>query len=388
MADNIQGEGQPGRDDTTEAGPAPLAAVLRPRGRRRRREERQPDRSVAEARNRSHEPAEVSADFDAVLTDAFQVEEAAQLDPVAQRADLGPDRETLEEPERSLSGFENPSVDALPAGTDPLWAHRALREALDARTTQARPSSDGAWFSELFSREYLLGDPGRREFAQDPELDFVESSLDVATGGRVLDLACGYGRVALPLGRRGYEVIGIDLNLDMLERGLRMAQQDELSVKLVHGDMRDLKFSEVFDGACLLNTSFGFFDDIENLSVLRGLFRALKRGGRLVLGVINRDHLMAELPTRNWWEGDGCLLQEDIEYAHAEGRLKIRRYLVFGDGRERVYDISLRLFSMHEIRAMLELVGFEVAETSGSVHTRGAFFGPHSQQILLTAVRP
>jgi hypothetical protein len=37
---------------------------------------------------------------------------------------------------------------------------------------------------------------------------------------------------------------------------------------------------------------------------------------------------------------------------------------------------------------MLELVGFEIANVSGSMHTEGAFFGVLSERLIVTAVKP
>ena len=43
------------------------------------------------------------------------------------------------------------------------------------------------------------------------EADFLEAVLELPPGGRILDIACGYGRHSLELASRGYRVTGIDL---------------------------------------------------------------------------------------------------------------------------------------------------------------------------------
>ena len=50
------------------------------------------------------------------------------------------------------------------------------------------------------------------------EVDFIEESLAVAKGAMLLDLACGTGRHAIELTRRGYKVVGFDLSLPMLAK--------------------------------------------------------------------------------------------------------------------------------------------------------------------------
>jgi SAM-dependent methyltransferase len=216
----------------------------------------------------------------------------------------------------------------------------------------------------------------------------IESALKLSGGARVLDLCCGYGRHTVPLAAKGYEVVGLDLSLDMLKAALGRAQANALAIKFVHGDMRDLNFRDVFDGVFCFDSSFGFFTEPENLMVLRGVHDALKRGGRFILDVANRDYALRGIPTRNWWEGDGCLVQEDIEFDHLTSRLAIKRFAVFADGMQREYNISMRLYAVHELVRMAQMVGFEVREISGSRHTPGAFFGPESNRIILTMEKP
>lgn len=276
-------------------------------------------------------------------------------------------------------------ADIIPPDADPVWAAQAVLGLASARAKANRTPADGAWFAEVFRNEYLLAHPMRADHTSEREAEFIENQLCVATGGRLFDLCCGYGRHTLPLARKGFELVGLDLSLDMLKHALTQAQKESLSIKFVHGDMRDLNFDEVFDGGYSLDTSFGFFSDAENLMVLRGVHRALKSGGRFVLDIANRDFAIRDIPNRNWWEGDGCLVQEDIEFNHLESRLRIKRFLVFADGLQREYDISLRLYSAHELTRMLALVGFEVVDISGSTHTAGAFFGDASHRIIVTA---
>lgn len=52
---------------------------------------------------------------------------------------------------------------------------------------------------------------------------------------RVLDVGCGYGRVALPLARAGYEVEGFDLSGNLIETARRTADADGLRVGFTVG---------------------------------------------------------------------------------------------------------------------------------------------------------
>jgi ubiquinone/menaquinone biosynthesis C-methylase UbiE len=63
----------------------------------------------------------------------------------------------------------------------------------------------------------------------------VDRLAHLAAGGRVLELAIGTGRVAIPLAERGVPVTGIELSRPMVDR-LR-AKADEAAIAVVIGDM-------------------------------------------------------------------------------------------------------------------------------------------------------
>lgn len=374
------------------AGAAPLAAVFKTRRNRRPRAESKPppERNLTQP-SREDERYPLASDppldvldvldegdlgvegrspdesFDVLLTDDFRVASTSKPPPAEP-----PPPPKLE--------------DMIPADADPGWIRELVMGIAEQNAGQRR-RVDGLWYQEMFSLDYIRSEPPTTSEQLRSEVDFIESALSVSTGGRMLDLGCGYGRHTVPLARRGYEMVGLDLSLDLLQQALRRAQAKQASIKFVHGDLRDLEFNGVFDGAYCFNTTFGYFSDAENLMVLRGVHRALKPGARFLIDVANRDQAIQSIPVRNWWEGDGCLIQEDVDFDHLTSRLMIKRFLVYADGTQREYDITMRLFGPHELLAMLRLVGFRYVELSGSLHTPGAYFGTGSERILLTVER-
>lgn len=272
----------------------------------------------------------------------------------------------------------------VPPDADPLWAVNAILGHAESFVVEARHGSKSAWYAKVFGRDFLKASSPRSSKTVTQEVDFLEQQLRLAPGARVLDLCCGAGRQAVTFSKRGFEVVGLDLSIEMLEAALNAAGDENQAVKFVHGDMRDLKFQEVYDGAYCIDTSFGYLTEVEELLVLRAVHRALKRGGKFVLEVANRDALVQQLPARHWWQGDGCLVQEDIEFEHRTSRMKMKRYLVFADGPEQIHEVSIRLYSVHELCRMFEMADFEVTAISGSYATAGAFFGAGCPKVILT----
>jgi ubiquinone/menaquinone biosynthesis C-methylase UbiE len=73
-------------------------------------------------------------------------------------------------------------------------------------------------------------------------------TLALQADGPVLELGCGTGRIALPLGRAGADVIGIDRSEPMLARARVRVRKARLRsrVRLVRGDIRHLPFRARF----------------------------------------------------------------------------------------------------------------------------------------------
>ncbi|MGE3547092.1 MAG: class I SAM-dependent methyltransferase [Kofleriaceae bacterium] len=275
--------------------------------------------------------------------------------------------------------------------TPPLAATPAAAPKSDSK---ADPKADPkgsprtkAWFVDLFDEDYLRTLPFLTPQATQSEAEFVIDAMGLQPGAQVLDLGCGYGRHAMELAARGFHVVGLDLSTPLLVRGGEEAQRRNLTINFIRGDMRELDFEGQFDGAYCLFSTFGYFDDETNKKTMANVARALKPGGRLLLEILNRDYVIADLPTRVWWEGDGCVVLEEVELNYFSSRIQVNRSVVFDDGRQLEQEISIRAYSLHEIGKLMHAAGFRVLEISGGYHTRGRFFGNQSRHIIVLAER-
>ena len=243
------------------------------------------------------------------------------------------------------------------------------------------------WWETLFSDDYLrtVVRPTSAQIAR--QVDFMHASLGVSKGSSVLDVGCGLGQHALEFARRGCLVVALDLALPMITRAAEDAQQEGLRINFLHKDIRDIGFEGTFDAVICVGTTFGFFDDEQNREVLGRLANALKPGGRLLLEVVNRDHVMMSQPNLQWFEGDGCVVMEESDFNYYSSRLTVKRTMMREDGRQSESEYSIRLYALHELGQMMQQVGFRVKEVSGQQATRGVFFGAQSNRIILLAER-
>ena len=68
-------------------------------------------------------------------------------------------------------------------------------------------------------------------------------------------------------------------------------------------------------------------------------------------------------------------------------RLRVKRTVMFEDGRSKEVDYSIRLYALHELGKMLHETGFKVVEVTGHPAHAGVFFGAESPRIIVLAER-
>jgi len=257
-----------------------------------------------------------------------------------------------------------------------------------ARTeTGSKPARGKPWFVDLFDEDYLRTLPFLTPQATQAEAEFAVDAMSLSPGAQVLDVGCGYGRHAMELAARGFHVVGLDLSTPLLVRGGEEAHRRGLTINFIRGDMRELDFDGQFDGAYCLFSTFGYFDDETNKKTAQNIARALKPGGKVLIEILNRDYIIQDLPTRVWWEGEGCVVLEEVELNYFSSRIQVNRSVVFDDGRQVEQEISVRAYSLHEVGKLMHAAGFRVLEVSGGYQTRGRFFGNQSRHIIVLAER-
>jgi SAM-dependent methyltransferase len=108
------------------------------------------------------------------------------------------------------------------------------------------------------------------------------------TGGPVLELACGTGRVLWPLAEAGFEMVGLDRSEPMLRCAEAKRRDGPGSVRLVHGDMREFDLEERFGLIFCAVRSFQSLLTPENQhEALRCAHRHLRPGARLAINIFD-----------------------------------------------------------------------------------------------------
>ena len=212
------------------------------------------------------------------------------------------------------------------------------------------------WFQSFFEGVWL--DVQRGFFpAEESEkrAAMLERVLALRAGSRVLDAPCGNGRLTIPLARRGHKLTGIDFTASFLAEG-RVAAGD-LPITFLGRDMRQLDDLSGFDAAFNFWGSFGFFDDAGDQAFAAGVFGALVPGGRFLIDANLTETLMPIFQPKGWVRiGDTTMLEERV-FDFATSRIRTE-WTFLRAGVEQRKSSSMRLYSAHEMVALLERVGF------------------------------
>ena len=198
--------------------------------------------------------------------------------------------------------------------------------------------------------------------------------LDATRGAeRVLEYGVGIGRVALPMARRGQQVVGVDSSEAMLASFAASLRTEPVEVRervqLVHGDARELELHERFDAITCPFNGIAHHHDLDELGAfLERVHRHLRPGAPFVLDVVLPDpRLMlgscSEIP---WFRdpegGTPCRATERIEYDAMAQRLTITTTMRSMEGEHEPVEMVLRLRVLfpQETLLLLHHHGFEV----------------------------
>lgn len=239
------------------------------------------------------------------------------------------------------------------------------------------------WWETFFGPDYL------KQYEQVPapeEVDGIEKILRLRPGSRVLDLACGAGRHAIELARRGHEVVGYDLSAALLKEARAAARRARVKVAFVRGDMRETPYAGTFDAVVNMFTSFGYFDRVEDdRKVLAGVARVLRRRGKFLMERFNREALAYELPMQGWriLDDGSVILQEDT-FDVLRGRYDTRQIVIDRHG-TRDHRGSVRAYTLPELKDLFESAGLPIHKVLG-----GLDLSPYlarSRRIVILAVK-
>lgn len=173
--------------------------------------------------------------------------------------------------------------------------------------TESRPDDWNQWRRQTSLADY---DERWRRIEAAGGNPHGEADLAFSYGPRcVLDAGCGTGRVAIELGRRGVEVVGVDLDRDMIE--LARAKAPELT--WIRADLSELDLPTRFDVVVLAGNVIPYVASDRRHRAVAACARHLAPHGRLIAGFQLQPCWPSAADYDRWCESAGLVCE--VRYA-------------------------------------------------------------------------
>jgi len=208
-----------------------------------------------------------------------------------------------------------------------------------------------------------------------PELPFL-LKWALKTQGTIVDLACGTGRLTIPLAKHGCKVIGVDIHTGMLNQAKKKSANLELPIEWLEQDCTKLNLITKSNLIYSVGNSFQHF--LTNPSqdhLLSSVNKHLEIGGIFIFGT--RFPSVEELlqpSTEEYWrtytDRDSLHIVDVYTISHYDALSQIQHYTTIrkyknNDGQivdEKSTKISLRYVFPKEMERMLFYNGFEIVD--------------------------
>jgi SAM-dependent methyltransferase len=211
----------------------------------------------------------------------------------------------------------------------------------------------------LYDEIARIYDPWSRSVTEDVGF-YVDHAL--ASGGPVVELAVGTGRIAVPIAQAGIAVIGVDSSSEMLAgaRAAAIAAGVQQLVDLRLGDLREAPVTErVPLVICPFRSLLHMETEAEKLRALRAAHTLLEPGGRFVFDVFAPSREDIEETHDLWLEREPGIFERAI-WDEGTRTLSLS---VRSDGTEATF--TLHWLSPPEWHRLLGDAGFEVEALYG-----------------------
>ena len=218
------------------------------------------------------------------------------------------------------------------------------------------------WYQNWFNSPYYhILYHQRNDAEAEFFIDNLCNYLNPQAGSSMLDIACGKGRHAIYLNKKGYDVTGIDLSYSSIKHAKQFENE---KLRFFQHDMRNLLYINYFDYAFNLFTSFGYFEnDRDNINALKSFRKSIKKDGVLVLDYFNSEKIISNLTEKEVKSIEG--IDFNISKKVEKGRI-IKSIGFEHKNRKHNYKEDVKAFSFADFERMFKLSGFRINEYFGS----------------------
>ena len=211
--------------------------------------------------------------------------------------------------------------------------------------------------------EYLNDDCDYEQWSQ--YLIKTLSAYPLDTG---LDVGCGGGYFTRALERQGYQMTGMDVSAEMLDKAQRTAFSEGVRSEYILGDVSKGKIARKYSFVTAINDCFNYVEKGRLKTALKNVYAALKKGG-IFLFDVSSEKIFREM----FMDAGIVDARDDVTYfsfARLDGEiatLDVTLYVKGKDGKYERFDEQhvQYVYTEAELTAALEEIGFTVLRVEG-----------------------
>jgi len=245
----------------------------------------------------------------------------------------------------------------------------------------------------LFRVTASLYDLDQRNITKDDISFYLEYALKLH--GSILELACGTGRVTIPLANEGYNIWGIDLSKEMLDQlKVKMENfQEEVKqrIHITHADMTNFELGRTFSLIIIPFRSFqSLTSEEQQKACLHTVHRHLSEDGYFIIDVfkpyaqLDKSWIQPEVLD---WETVNPITNNKVRRTHIRREIDVENQIIYPeliyyitnqDGiKEKIVEpLALKYYYEEQMRNLLQSNGFKIVEEMGYYDRRPISEGP------------
>lgn len=245
------------------------------------------------------------------------------------------------------------------------------------------------YYNSLSSEVYDLDKPIGSSFG---DIEYYIERLK-KVDGRILEPAVGTGRLLVPLLKKGFQVDGFDVSLDMLEICRENCKKSGLSTTLFEAKMETFSLDAKYGAIVIPTGTFLLLHEREkSLQALQNFHHHLMDGGKLIVDLFLPGELEIGRPSiRKWDTENGDVITVESQIVEVDPikqfRVSQARYEKWRSGKLIQTELErypLRWYGVEEFRMILELAGFTDITISAD-YTFGTYPTRTGQSITFEA---
>ena len=201
------------------------------------------------------------------------------------------------------------------------------------------------------------------------DIQFYKEWIHKNQINKVLELCCGTGRITIPLAQAGINIIGLDINEDMISEGKLKAKKENVKVEFIKGDMKNIEINEKFQLIFIpFNSIHCLYINDDVIKVLETVSQHLDKNGFLIIDyfnpnieyiIKNKDKI---IKIADYMTADGrhIIINQTMEYDDYSQVNRIKWEHIINGKEKSIDSLDMRMFYPQELDYLLTSNGYKI----------------------------